>query len=498
MLRWDAVREARTRRAPFAVECRPDRDLAEREDLVKKTQVSPMADIMEEDQGAALVTVLLFMVLTFIFIMTMLAATSNEAIISGLHRDGVRALELAQGGVQEGIARIQQGHPYSSGFTSSLNPGVTVTVMRRVLGTNAAYQEIQATATIGRATRRVSALVLQRSTVAPPDITLAENVTQQGNAKITSGDAYARTFFVYKQNPTPGLTYAGWRMSKTPPGSVAPCYTNPQCAASGEPNWYPGTRRGAYQSSDLGADIMVHTNQCDAGGGGPLPTQTITGVLATDATLTSVTVSAYGFDRDNGSAVIPALPCGLPYEFVPQTFTDENGITQTILFKTIVYEQWLNTYWRFDEAQLVYVKTDVLMNHPEFGAVPPFPEVSTLEANYDQVYTPSTGITNGLGTADQPLTVLLEGEWQLNGNLTGFGTLIVDGSLILNGTFQYWGTVIVNGTFVEATGNATITGGLVARSTLDLSGNFSVNGGGAVPSGPVGHSLVTAKAWWER
>ncbi len=56
----------------------------------------------------------------------------------------------------------------------------------------------------------------------------------------------------------------------------------------------------------------------------------------------------------------------------------------------------------------------------------------------------------------------------------------------------------MNGTFVEATGNATITGGLVARSTLDLSGNFSVNGGGAVPSGPVGHSLVTAKAWWER
>lgn len=457
-----------------------------------------MKGMIREEQGAALVVVLLFMVLTFILITTMLVAAGNEAILSGLHRDTVRALELAQAGVQEGVARIQQGHPYTPGFTSSLNPSVTVTVIHRVIGTNSAYQEIQSTAKVGQVTRRVSALVLQRSTVAPPDITLAERVTEQGNGKITSGDAYSRTFFVYKQDPTPGFTYAGWRISKNPPGPVASCYTNAQCTSSGWPNWYPGTRRAEYQTSDLGSDILAQTNHCNAGDGGPLRTDTVTGILTTDSTLMPVTVNAYGFDRDDGYAVTSALPCGLPYRYVVQTIADENGTLWSLLFKTIVYEQWLNNFWRFDERLLTYVKTDALTNHPEFGAIPPFPDVNALETNYDQLYTPSTGITNGLGTAAQPLIVLLSGDWHLNGNLTGYGTLVVDGNLTLNGTFNYWGTVIVNGTFVQASGTSTITGGLMARNTLDLTGNFTINGGGAVPSGPVGRSVVLAKAWWER
>lgn len=458
-----------------------------------------MMAITKEERGAALVTVLLFLVLTFIFFSTMLAATGNEIIISALHRDGVRALELAQAGVQEAAARIQAGRPYASGFSSSLGPGVTVTVIRQFVGTDAAYQEIQATATVGQATRRLSALVLQTSTIFPPTIVLADKITEQGNGKINSGDVYVRTFLVYKNNPTPGLTYAGWRISKTPPGAVAPCYTHADCVASGEVNWYPGSRRAASQTIDTGADILALTNHCPEGGGRPLPADTITGVLATDSTMTPVTVNVYGFDRDGGSAVTAAQPCGLPYKFVSGTFTDETGTTQTILFKTIVYEQWLNTYWRFDEAQLTYVKGDVLTNHPEFGAIPPLPDVTALEANYDQIYTPVSGITNGLGTADHPLTVLLTGgDWRLNGNLTGYGTLIVDGSLTIDGTFQYWGTVIVKGTFVQGSGNATITGGLVAWDTLDLIGNFTANSGGAVPSVPVGQSVVTVKSWWER
>ncbi len=458
-----------------------------------------MREAVRKEQGAALVTVLLFVVLTFILITSMLAVSGNEIVVSALHRDGVRALDLAQAGVQEAILRIRQGRPYIAGFTSSLNPGVTVAVVRRAIGTGSAYDEIQATATVGRATRRLSALVLQRTITMPPNITFADSISANGNGTVTSGDVYVRTFLVYKQTPPPGLSYAGWRITKLTPGPAGPCYTNAACAASGWPNWYPGARRTEYKWTSTGADIRAQTTNCVAGGGGPLPTTTITGILATDPTMTPTTVNVYGFDTDGGSAVTVDLPCGFPYAYLAQTFTDENGVTQTILFKSLVYEQWFNTYWQFDEPSLSYVKTTTLVNNPAYGAIPPYPDFSALAGNYDLIYT-GGGVINGgtLGTSSLPLTILLTGgNWQLNGTATGVGTLAVDGNLTINGTFTYTGTIIVNGTFVQGAGTANVTGGLVARSTLDLTGNFTVAGGGTVANVPVGPSIVITKAWWE-
>ncbi len=460
-----------------------------------------MRGYLRDERGAALVVALLFMVLMFILITALLAATGNEIIISGLHRDSGRALELAQAGVQEAITRIGAGRPFATGFTSSLNSGVNVSVVRRVIGSQSAYDEIQATATVGGATRRLSTLVLQRSILLPPNITFADRVTEQGNGQINSGDAYARTFVVYKQNPTPGLTYAGWRINKVAPGAVPYCYTNAQCAASGWPNWYPATRRAESQASSTGADILAQTTKCPAGGGGSLPSGTISGILANDPTLTVQTgLPVYGFDTDNTQAVSAALPCGLPYKLVAQTFTDDQGITRTILFKSIVQEQWFLNYWQFDEGLLAWVKTATLQNNPQYGAVPPFPDISQFAGNYDQILT-GGGVINGgtLGTPSAPQAILLtSGNWQLNGNATGVGTLVVDGNLTINGTFSYTGTVIVTGTFVQGSGTANITGGLIAAATLDLTGNFSVNGGGTVPNTPLGPAIVTMKAWWER
>lgn len=132
--------------------------------------------------------------------------------------------------------------------------------------------------------------------------------------------------------------------------------------------------------------------------------------------------------------------------------------------------------------------------------MPPFPDISQLAGNYDQILT-GGGVINGgtLGTPSAPQAILLtSGNWQLNGNATGVGTLVVDGNLTINGTFSYTGTVIVTGTFVQGSGTANITGGLIAAATLDLTGNFSVNGGGTVPNTPLGPAIVTMKAWWER
>lgn len=460
-----------------------------------------MQMIAHEERGVALVAVLLFLVLSLMLVSSMLAVTGNEIIFSGSHRDSVRALDLAQAGVQEAIRRMQQGRPFAAGFTSSLSPNVTITVLRRLIGASSSYDEIQVTATVNRATRRLSALVLQRSTLTPPNITFANSVTQQGNGTIASGDAYARTFLQYKMNPTPGFTYAGWRVSKVPPGAVSPCYTNAQCAASGYPNWYPGIRRTENQSTSTGADIAAQTTRCAAGGGGSLPPDVTSGILATDSTLTVQSgLPVYGFDTDGGSAVTANLPCGLPYKLVSQTFTDENGSTQTILFKTIVYGQWFNNYWRWDEGSLSYVKSNSLINQPQFGAVPPFPDVNSFIGNYDQVFSGGGVISTGtLGTPSAPQAILLTGgNWQLNGNATGAGTLVVNGSLTVNGTFTYQGTVVVNGQFVQGAGTATITGGLIAQSTLDLVGTFTVYGGGNVPSVPLGPSIVTSRLWWER
>ena len=92
----------------------------------------------------------------------------------------------------------------------------------------------------------------------------------------------------------------------------------------------------------------------------------------------------------------------------------------------------------------------------------------------------------------------LNGNWTINGNLGGYGTLVVNGDLIVNGTFTYYGTVIVNGTLQAGTGNVNVYGGLIAQDTLKLIGNITVAGGSTLANVPTGNSLVFGKAWWER
>jgi len=81
---------------------------------------------------------LLFLALSLILTLTMLNTMGNEVVIAGFHRDGVRALELAQAGIQEAARRVEGGRPFINGFTSSMNSGVTVTVVRRLAGPNSA------------------------------------------------------------------------------------------------------------------------------------------------------------------------------------------------------------------------------------------------------------------------------------------------------------------------------------------------------------------------
>ena len=534
----------------------------------------------KNQRGAALVTVLLFMTLTFILITSMLSVTGNEIVISGIQRDSTRALDLAQAGIDEAKMRIAEGRVFMTlpNWRSSIDrnggtdPNVTVKVLRYYIGTNSAYLEIQSDATVGRARRKLSALVLQRMISFPPNITFAASVIEQGSAEIICGDAYARTFIQYKNYPTqapgctepPALTYAGWRVSKVAPGAVAPCYANGTCVpANPDTNrWHPAQRRSEPATTpgpDGGRAISAQTNSCPAGGGGPLPADTFVGVKAESPCDTDANCIAggfqqvyplWGFDVDDpdGAGPIPpqtvipgVLPCGFPYKYVQSTFEGEDGIFRTRWFKTIVFEQWFNAYWRFDEFKMTMVKRDGdpctdayclpngfepnLLGNAKFGAVPPFPDIDSVNQNFDcreggggvLNSTPincdePTGVVSDIGCkmpemsaepacatpVTRPVSLVLDGSWTINGNLKGHGTIVVNGDLTVNGDFEYFGTIIVNGTMTLGAGSATIHGGLVADSTLRISGNINVEGGGTVGMVPTGRSIVIGRGWWER
>lgn len=551
--------------------CDGHRRLRARRRAVRARERGAGIGVQAGERGAALVTVLLFVVLTFILITAMLTAAGNEIVIAGLQRDSARAADLAQAGIQEAMTRVAEGRPYLAGFSSSLVasgavPGATanVTVVQRYVGTNSAYLEIRSDATVGRATRRLSALVLQQQIAFPPNVTFAASVTETGSADISAGDVYARTFIQYKNLPPAGsYTYAGWRVSKTAPGAIPFCYRRP-CTDPNPPDdttkWYPATRLGELDTSSIGRDILAFA--ADATANYPTCTPTNPAYAVTFSgrkqdNTDAVNEPVYGFDRDDpdGGGPIPSqldpdlFPCGLPYKWVAEIVYDETGLpvdlngdgtADPIWFKHVVWEQYLKNYWRFNEVKMRLEKRngtspcpdDIclpdgkepdLVSYPQYATVPPFPEISSMTNNYTCTKS-GGGVLNSLPVtctapdgstiqtdlgckspemsgcaASRQVTLVLEGDWTINGNIAGHGNIVVNGNLVVNGTFDYWGTIVVNGTLQAGTGNVNVHGGLVAKETLKLIGNITVEGGANVGgSAPTGPSTVVGRAWWER
>src|SRR2546428_13301024 len=89
-----------------------------------RCRVSAFPRFQARDRGAALITVLLFVVLMFILITAMLTVTGNEVVIAGLQKDGVRATELAQAGIPEAISPVNVGQAdtRAPGGPTSLEP----------------------------------------------------------------------------------------------------------------------------------------------------------------------------------------------------------------------------------------------------------------------------------------------------------------------------------------------------------------------------------------
>jgi hypothetical protein len=109
--------------------------------------------------------------------------------------------------------------------------------------------------------------------------------------------------------------------------------------------------------------------------------------------------------------------------------------------------------------------------------------VSYVGVYADEKVPPGQGPVGGLGTKENPRTVLAEGDLKLTGNTTGYGLLVVKGELDTKGTFGYNGMVLVigKGSLIYG-GSASILGGVVIANitpskTLGTA-NISVHGGG--------------------
>lgn len=489
-------------------------------------------------QGAALLTVLAFMTLTFMLIATLLALTSDEMLLSGIQRDGVRALDLAQAGAQEAIRRMEGGRPYLQEFSASLDtngtapPNTSVTVARRHTGVQAGYLEIQSTATAGLSTRRLTVVALQRAIAMLPNAVLAQAIVQEDGTALLCGDVYARTFVRYLPDPNraapgcpgvppgqPGLTYAGWRIGmcadpsglcggvgEVPPCSQMPCPPSPAADTS---RWYPAARLAVPADSPTGRVLAAMTNRCPAGGGGSLPEARITGRLAGEQSVADH--PQYGFDVDDPDgpgpvppqAIIPGvLPCGLPYRYDLMSFLTEDGQTVQRYAKTVVFEHWFPLYWRFDEHRLSYVRRTGaacadpsclvggvepdLAGYPQFGAIPPVPPAQAMTANFDCRREGGGMLGGSRLSCDHPA-----------GKVSAFGckapemacspvenrplSLVLTGNWILSGLAGH-GTLIVDGDLTVA-GGVRYWGAVVVSGDLTLRGSGTAIRGGLTVSG---------------
>ena len=124
--------------------------------------------------------------------------------------------------------------------------------------------------------------------------------------------------------------------------------------------------------------------------------------------------------------------------------------------------------------------------------------VQTITQNADLVVTPAAGTAAGPAnlpstmSPTSPQTVVVNGDFSMSGNFTGYGLLVVTGNFAYSGTTGWDGIILVIGsgttTFLgSGGGNAGFNGALFVATTKDASGNllaslgnvgFNISGGG--------------------
>ena len=223
--------------------------------------------LIGDARGAALLTVLIFMVLTFILVSAMLVTAGKEILIAGLHRDSTRAEEHAQSGLEDLVRRMEGGRAWkpdaadssdrctqddgSRGIRTRLaDADVCTSVLTRLPGPSGAFLEVRSEGAAGRARRLLGAAVLARTGTALPGVLVLRSLTEEPETEIASGEVHVHTFVRYLAAVSADrTTYAGWRIQQTGPtpgADTGPCYTHAECVAAGRSQWWPGHRRAVY------------------------------------------------------------------------------------------------------------------------------------------------------------------------------------------------------------------------------------------------------------
>jgi hypothetical protein len=367
-----------------------------------------MRQVLKDQSGAALLTILLFMVIVAILLTTMLTVSGNESIISALHRDGVQAKEVAEGGLAEGLTRLGLGHPFALNsaadcydadpsndvfFTNSLTPEggaqVRVCLLDAGAGGVGAIWEVQSNAQVGMARRRLSVIALQTVLDLLPNVVYGHDCSQGGSAEIRSGDVYCQTYVKHKTDESAGrLTYGGWFVKKEASGgpAVGPCYTHDACVALGYSNWWPGHRRAIYKDDAInqqlgeGSDDRILSTYFSSDGYKPVggapalvcptglqdralfeidPAHPLAGLTVSDLPAGANWQS--GDNRQDNTAMpsgeklYGCAKDGRPYTWVREAFDGDDNDNppvddQFMWFKTIEFEDWKSDYWIFCRA----------------------------------------------------------------------------------------------------------------------------------------------------
>jgi len=512
------------------------------------------------ERGAALLTVLLFTALMFILVSAMLLSAGKEVLIAGLHRDAVRAEEVAHAGMEDVLRRMEGGRPWKPGAAwpgdrcdqDDGSPGVRaglpgtdacIAVVARLSGPGGSMLEIRSDGVAGRARRRTGAVVAAGTLTALPGTVVLHGLIEPSGTEIDGGVVHARTFAAYLSDVSAArTTYAGWSIERQAGAGAGagPCYTHDECVAAGQARWWPGHRWAVHArrvlrpapvpgnlTPDLRVPAAVLGYPCPAG---PPPAQAVQTIGTDGPGYQAGDLRAGLHPADplqSATAAEPLYGCtadGLRYTWVREAFDtgdDPDGDPdRAVWFTAVRLDEWLARYACFDERALAWgpchgFHPDPALGDPGLGAVLPLVPDDAWAENYDQRREgggPLTPADIDLGRcADPPVcaapantrpaVVLARGDYTLicpGACPEGLGVLVVGGDLTVTGALTYRGIVVVRGTLAVTAGSAlTIHGTLSARAVAGP-GALRLVPGTPVAVGVAGPAGVVRKAWWER
>jgi hypothetical protein len=147
----------------------------------KKIKYNKFKDLLSNQKGVALITVLIFIFLMVTFVVALMAMTSNDIKLSSMQRDSTKAFYQADGGIEKAIWYLNssQDNPAGLGFMGPLGGG-----------TNAEYYNVDFSYDSG-----------------PPEIkTLISTGTLEGGGRYNQ-DRVVEVKLKKGVSPSPGLNY---------------------------------------------------------------------------------------------------------------------------------------------------------------------------------------------------------------------------------------------------------------------------------------------------